>query len=1119
MAIVASDYDNKVNAYFQATYGREATAAELSTWTNNLLDNQGSVWTGDFQQTLSADKGWGSDPLSQADAETQVDEILANLFDSTTGLDASIATYYVDHLVAGTIKPRGVVNAILNDLGLMPNVAGELSKPAGWGFGPGDGLLTEAQIDTYKENIDFNPEPTPGETFVLTTDTDNVFTGTAESDLFDGSTLNSLQTGDILLDNTTTDEDVLNATITSTTAEPRVQNIETVNLTGEYVSVGFDLGLSMGINNLNLDTKIAGGTASVSDANSLNAAAINAGDNIKTLNVTSLSSGTRDTVAIDAANASAVNVTGSTGPDTYAVELAEEATLTLATMTSAGDVLTANVAGDATIDAGVAADNAELDLNIDATTADAEITLSDAGFINAEQMELSGSKDITLIVTDGKALSDTAGAGAAANYDGTAITSSTTGVSTIQGSALATASANFSSAVVDVVDIAGTAAAATTVTVNSASKVLLSGDAGGALTLELNNADKNTTFDKGTLIVDIAEAQTNALITSDRATQGADGTVETLLVRSAADQVTDLDQDENGYKETTMTLTAGVTLGDTTTALVIDGEENLNIGAVINNAADQVITASNMTGNLTISSISDDSTIIGGKGNDRITTSNAKIVDVQSGEGVDTINVATSADNSEVDAGAGNDSIISSSNITKINAGAGDDTITAAGKDTITLGAGSDTLKLADNLATATASVVVKDFVKGTDTIVLSGVQAAGNVDLTAVDDVTNGVYLIGGAASGAGVWEVTLENGGSKLTETDLSDSIQLNIIAANASTVTAGSKDDSVAINAGETATITTGAGSDDVTIAAGASSGAVVKDFVVETDKIVATGAITNDLSVNLNNVTATSGTYTLGDAASGASFKLENGGSDIVTENNLTNIVQLGSGNFTAGVGFTGLFGVDTTTAAVSVTGGKFNDFVELADTGTSGTVFNFSNNGGVDTVVTAAFDGSTGTVNFNSMTGIDSTQGKVYKAADAAKTSDATDGAVYVFDSSKDGAGSSKITTFQTHNVNGYTQDVIDDEVAAFIDTNLGVDDGESYIVIINDDSTSVYQGKAYGGADAGQYNYESYAYLVTGDSDGVQADDIQLIGAIDDGNDTLDNLTFASQANVTALIG
>lgn len=700
---------------------------------------------------------------------------------------------------------------------------------------------------------------------------------------------------------------------------------------------------------------------------------------------------------------------------------------------------------------------------------------------------LTGSKDITLVVTDGVALAGAAGTG-------TIIADSSTGTSTIRFDGAAASPTVLSEAAVDVVEIALATAGVTTLTINNNSKLNLSADAASALTVGLNDNDDNTVFASGTLIANISEAQTTAVITA--------ATVDTVILEATPDEIVDLDLDENGTNETSMTM-ADLQLDAATDVAVVQGSDNLVLTKFTVAAANQVLAASTMTGKLTVSAVvgaHDNITIVSGSGNDSITTNAVQIYDVQTGAGNDTINIANAKAGTKVTAGAGNDTVTANALGSTIDLGAGTDTVTTAGAATITLGADADNVKVGENAASI--GVVVTDFVKGTDKITLmNGGAALVAIDVSDVA-VTNGLYAFtndDAEADAAGEWSFTLKNAGSALTATDMSDSIALSgVTLLDGSTNILGSLTDTFKVAATDVVTVTTGAGSDVATLAVGAATKVTIKDFTVGSDKIILNGAITTDLSVNLSNVTATAGVYTIGDATLGHSFDIENAGSDIVTEGNLTGIVQLGTSA-------TATFAIEDTVNAdgdVSVSGGTFNDFVTLTglDAVDDRAIFNFSNNGGVDTVVIATAQADTDTfarVNFNNLTGIDSTAAKVDLAANAAKVADATNKGVYVFASSADGAGSAKITTFNVDSGNGYTQDVINAEVAAFINAGLGVSAGEKYVVVINDTSTTTYDGTAYGAVSG--HIYEAYAYLVVGDADGVQAADITLIGMIDDG--------------------
>ncbi|EQB34361.1 hypothetical protein M947_11375 [Sulfurimonas hongkongensis] len=1031
-----------------------------------------------------------------------------------------------------------------------------------------------ATVTTAKSKID-SVNPDHGETFVLTKSvSDEVVNGTEKNDIFDATELGSLQNGDLVLDNTTTDSDILNASVNSDSISARIQNVETLNIQGEFVKTGFNLTNVSGTKDLNLSTKIAGGVATVTAANSLNAENINAGTNIATLDITSLTSGTRDEVTVDAGAATTINLTGAAaGADNYNVTATDDATVTLTTINSAGDTVTINAAGELELDsaqgaaAGVTTMTQNLELDINASD-DLEVTLSQsaAGALIGKEVTLSGNGDITLVSTNGLDLMgsyDTT-VGVVQNYDGVKVTASNSGVSTIAIDTLtlnntvaaSVATIDLSKAAVDIISLTGgTAGAAAvnttgTTTINENTTLNLAADLGGnGLTLNVDNGDKDTAFTTGTAMMTISEAQTSA---GSVITTGA--SVDTLLISAEADEVTDYDADENGFDEISsmvvddVTLSAAVSTGGATTdtstdVMVVQGDENITFNNITVMNYGQVISAASLEGDLTINSVTDSDvgatanaakfvTIVGGKGDDIITTGTNTKLDVQAMYGDNIINVATAAAGTKVTTGAGDDRITSSTTATTIKAGAGNDTVIAAGNDTIWTEAGSDKIEITDNLATV-GTVTVKDFVKGTDTVVLTTATAAGNIRLDNLD-VAAGVYTVAGTAAGAGVWDVKLENSGTLLSSKDMRDSIQVRNVTLDttaASVNVLGNKDDSVIVAAGKMATVTLGGGDDSVeivTAAAATAPHATIKDFTVGEDKVILTSAsstASTKVNVNLKNVSDVLGVYTIGDATIGADIKLENGGSDIVTDNDLESMVQLGKATaaFTVENAATATAATDS---SVTVSGGKFDDVVELVFTAnTTGkennVTYNFKNDGGVDTIIMAANVAATGAnvdhgsyVDFNQITGIDTitdaANKKVDLAANASKIADAKDSAVYVFADSSDGTGSAEITTFVKHTANGYTQEVIDDEIAAFINAGLGVQDGENYIVVINDQSTATYQAAAGGGQDVGTTDYDAYAYLVKGDADGVQADNITLIGMLDDDNGTAGDTVFTA---------
>jgi hypothetical protein len=92
----------------------------------------------------------------------------------------------------------------------------------------------------------------------LTTGADtisNVLTDGNDAITADSGTLGS---DDIIIDPSSSDNDVLNATVNADDLAPRVMNIETINLTGEYATVGLDLANVIGTKTVNASASIVG---------------------------------------------------------------------------------------------------------------------------------------------------------------------------------------------------------------------------------------------------------------------------------------------------------------------------------------------------------------------------------------------------------------------------------------------------------------------------------------------------------------------------------------------------------------------------------------------------------------------------------------------------------------------------------------------------------------------------------------------------------------------------------------------------------------------------------------------------------------------------------------------
>ena len=120
------------------------------------------------------------------------------------------------------------------------------------------------------------------------------------------------------------------------------------------------------------------------------------------------------------------------------------------------------------------------------------------------------------------------------------------------------------------------------------------------------------------------------------------------------------------------------------------------------------------------------------------------------------------------------------------------------------------------------------------------------------------------------------------------------------------------------------------------------------------------------------------------------------------------------------------------------------------------------------------------LDFDSLTGIGAA-GVVFAAADA-KVGDALDGEVYVFDD-EDLTGVNVCFDFNGANGDaGLGSAEVLGSAAAYLEAALSESDGESYVALINTNG---------GGTDT------YAAYLIAGDSDGIDANDLTLLGSID----------------------
>ncbi|NDC09962.1 MAG: calcium-binding protein [Oxalobacteraceae bacterium] len=695
--------------------------------------------------------------------------------------------------------------------------------------------------------------------------------------------------------------------------------------------------------------------------------------------------------------------------------------------------------------------------SVDAYTVNVGSTATLTGNTTTETIRINATAAST--VTLGGALTDTVanvstakttvGGGGAITIQGTK--AQLNGTAIVQDGSSATveitdaaAGTNASKMVVDVVRLKVDPGAGT-VTVNDASKLLLLAT-NTDTTIQLENVAADLTT--ATALVDLSHNQTK-LTTGSK--------VDTLLLTAVPDETADTDPDANGTANSQITVTELFT-NAATKNVVVAGASALALTTFTNTGGANIV-ANDMTGKLTIGATTAAATFSLGSAGDSVIVGNFASAIYGNG-GNDTLTGGTAADS--IYGGDGNDSIAGGGTAANtISGGAGNDTVTATAADTITLGAGNDSVIAATNVGHT-----ISDFNITEDRIIMTNAAAAASaIDLRTVTP-SSGAYAV----------DTTTDFTLTGVTTTNLTTFVQLgNTTSSGISTFTLkdastnylGDLNDVVAIGGGHTATVQGGTGNDTFVLPVGTAGQLTVSDFTVGKDKVIITGTATAGAGVNLTSVTPTAGAYTIGggDDATNAVVVLQSGGTAF-TATDVSTMIQLGSSATAYNLGAN----------AANVTGGVFNDFINLG-AGGQANVVNFINGGGYDTFTT--FVTGEDDLSFDLITGITATAGTAV-AANASKVADAVSGAVYVFADSRDGTGTAAIDTFTTNSANGITAATILVDVADFLNQGLGSANGERYIAVIND----------------GAAGNIAYVYDVTAGASGITADGVTLIGKV-----------------------
>jgi len=579
-------------------------------------------------------------------------------------------------------------------------------------FGAKEG---RAAFDKGGNAIDFASSVTPGKTFTLTTGPDYAdstssfrnggllssdFKFTSQSETIAAAGAGTLNDDDALIDPSTSDNDVLNATLIGLVA-PTLQNIETINLTVNAGGIGLDF-------------------ANVS--------------------------GTKTVTLTGSANATLDNFDATNGPAIEVKNYTKVATINAADLTGANDALTIKVSGmtgSATVTPGITLNATTsgaletLNLVSAGTTKNTVDLVKTANVTAVNKTVVTGAADLDLRVAHalitGKQL-DASGHTGALNLivDRNGATFNATNLTNVSGYDVLTVRDSIAGG--DDLLLTGVTTGSTVVLANAFNAAQASIAVKGAA---FNPNDTLTLVLDSTAGINVNG--NNTLTISD---------IETLTIKSEGGSFTgntiqklDVTVGTNLVVDGATKLDLGLGAGSRVSTITLEGAGNhqvaFNTAATYSEGKNLTIDGSAATGKLTIDMSNfkgnaaggnEKLTIIGSAQNDTITTG------VAGGQTV------------VIDGGAGNDTIT-------VGIAAGTGSVT-----TITTGAGADTIKVDLTGINAAAGIFVTDFTVGSGGDVFSTkgwVATTFTFDIGGATLDNNEIYVV---TSGlAGVSEATV--------------------------------------------------------------------------------------------------------------------------------------------------------------------------------------------------------------------------------------------------------------------------------------------------------------------------------------------------------------------------
>ncbi|CAO1661527.1 hypothetical protein NYA28ABAC_00929 [Salinicola sp. NYA28a] len=767
---------NEVKALYVAYLGRAADQEGLTYWTEQVPDD---FTLADLRYNLVNFQPEYQDLYGGLDREGVVTEIYQNMFGREP--DAEGLAYWTtgggSSLSIDKLQQQFIVSASAEDRAAFEERVDEL------GVG--------------------------GETLSLTADADDRLFGTANNDTFNAEA-GTLQTGDQLLDQSTTDNDTLNAVISNANKNPAptLLNVENVNLDLDVFSgAAFDAVTTEGATITASSSKLGfNGQFTLDNAGDNN---VVAGENVTNLTVQALEAGSVDTGAAEEASVTTVggsdgevaNITVN-GDIELGVDTAETLNLT-ATADAVVDL--SNVARGAATDASEVVGSGEGAITLrgdmtgvtDITGVDTVVVTSDAAVASEwEVNSISIAADINSItVADAANVTIDEEQEAVLTISGQGNTGSSVNVSSnlaalgsvaFADSTLASAELELTAAGVEVASLDANDAALTVNVTDGAEFAALVGESielVGAGDVTLTDANAVSVLDASGLDGAL-EITTNATGDSGAASTGIEisgavgnntldvtGNDDLTFVGQAGDDAVNLVANSSevslvlGAGDDTVTLEGALT--GTAAISFGDGNDTLEL-------ADGVSTVST-TGDVTITGL--ENVVLGGA----TATMEASQLDGQEysirgeGFGASELTVSLEDGGDSVDlSGLDVSDSASAGAAFAITGGDGDDTITGtgladtitggAGADTLTGGAGADTFAFGINAAastdsTAAATDSITDFVGGTDEIQFTNATVFEVVaDQTITDAADLGAAVTAAFAASANASDTTID-------------------------------------------------------------------------------------------------------------------------------------------------------------------------------------------------------------------------------------------------------------------------------------------------------------------------------------------------------------------------